>query len=204
MSSEPGVVAVTFTDRLPRTTHPTRRIQFEDGATAPIDANRAAVALNYFEALGAPIHTGRPFHSGDLARASRAVVVNDSFVRLILGGRNAVGQRFRYAQRQGEPASDWFEVVGVVKDLGTIHDSVGNLAGVYHPAAPDAEEMKLAVHLRSDPASFAPRLRTIAAAVDPALRVHDVLPLDQVGATMMAVQTPPNRALILPADARRS
>lgn len=186
--AEPDVVGVTFTDRLPRTTHPSRRIELDEGSAdpleAPVQVSRAAVALNYFDVLGAPVGTGRAFHSGDLADVSRAVIVNESFVRLALGGRHAVGQRFRYAQRQDEPASDWYEIVGLVKDLGTIHDNVGNMAGVYHPLAPRRDDVKLAVHLRSDPASFAPRLRTIAAQVDPALRVHEVMPLDRVGAMM--------------------
>ena len=186
--ADPGVAGVTFTDRLPRTTHPSRRIQFDDGSSTPVEASltvsRAAVALNYFDVLGAPVGVGRAFHAGDLGPTGHAVIVNDSFVRLVLGGRNAIGQRFRYPQRQDEPASPWFEIVGVVEDLGTIHDDPGNLAGVYHPAAPRADEVKLALHLRSDPASFAPRLRTVAAAVDPALRVHDVMSLDRVGAMM--------------------
>jgi putative ABC transport system permease protein len=182
--TDPAVAGVTFTDRLPRTTHPARRIEFDDESQAPKEVSRAAVALNYFDVLGAPIQMGRGFHNGDLASDGRSVVVNDSFVRLTLGGRHAIGQRFRYAQRQDEPASHWFEIVGVVKDLGTIHDDVGNMAGVYHPAAPRAGEIKLALHLRTDPAFFAPRLRATAAAVDSALRVHDVMPLDRVGADM--------------------
>lgn len=186
--AEPDVVGVTFTDRLPRTTHPSRRIELEEGSADPLEApvhvSRAAVAVNYFDTLGAPVATGRAFHSGDHANGSHAVIVNESFVRLALGGRHAVGQRFRYAQRQDEPASDWYEIVGVVKDLGTIHDSVGNMTGVYHPLALRRGDVKLALQLRSDSASFAPRLRTIAAQVDPALRIYDVMPLDRVGAMM--------------------
>lgn len=185
---EPEVAGVTFTDRLPRTTHPSRRIELEGGATfqveGPVMVSRAFVSLNYLTVLGTSVSAGRGFHQGDLGPTSRAVIVNESFVRLVLENRNAIGRRFRYAQRQDEPASEWFEIVGVVKDLGTIHDSVGNLAGVYHPAAPRAREIRMAVHLRGDPVSFAPRLRGIAAAVDPSLRLHEVMPLDRVGATM--------------------
>jgi predicted permease len=186
--AEPGVAGVTFTDRLPRTTHPSRRLDLEqaapDSRQASLQAHHATVAINYFDVLGAAVHTGRPFHAGDLAPASRTVIVNDSFVRLVLGGRHAIGQRFRYARRRGEPPTGWFEIVGVVKDLGTIHDNVRDLAGVYHPSVPRATEMKLAVHLKRDPAAFASRLRTVAAAADPALRVHAVMPLDRVGAGM--------------------
>ena len=186
--AEPEVVGVTFTDRLPRTTHPSRRIELDGGSGSavegPVMVSRASVALNYLTVLGTSVNAGRAFHQGDLGPASRAVIVNDSFVRLVIGGRNALGRRFRYAQRQDEPASGWFEIVGVVKDLGTIHDNVGNLAGVYHPATPRASGIKMAVRLRGDPASFAPRLRGIAAAADPGLRLYDVMPLDRVGAQM--------------------
>ena len=44
--------------------------------------------------------------------------------------------------------------------------------------------MHIAVHVKDDAASFAPRLRSVATAVDPALRLHDVMPLDAVGAGM--------------------
>jgi putative ABC transport system permease protein len=37
----------------------------------------------------------------------------------------------------------------------------------------------MAFHVRGDPASFAPKLREIAHAVDPALRLYDTLPLDR-------------------------
>jgi hypothetical protein len=38
----------------------------------------------------------------------------------------------------------------------------------------------MAVHVSGQAASFAPRLRSLAAAVDPCLRVYDVTPLDRV------------------------
>ncbi len=40
--------------------------------------------------------------------------------------------------------------------------------------------MAMAVHVRGDPESFAPRLRTIAGAVDLTLRLDEFLPLDRV------------------------
>ncbi len=39
--------------------------------------------------------------------------------------------------------------------------------------------VRMAFHLRWDPASFAPDLRALAHAVHPALRLHDVLPLNE-------------------------
>lgn len=39
----------------------------------------------------------------------------------------------------------------------------------------------MAVHARGDPESFAPRIRAVAAASDPTLRLHELLPLNQAG-----------------------
>ena len=51
----------------------------------------------------------------------------------------------------------WHTIVGVVRDLGTIHDNPRDLAGLYHPAAPGRRTpMHIAVHVRGEPGSFAP------------------------------------------------
>jgi hypothetical protein len=87
--------------------------------------NVARIGLEFFSTLGAPIRSGRSFHSGDIGGASGSagstdaaalpnarstVVVNESFVNLVLGERNAVGRRVRYAARAGHPASPWYEL----------------------------------------------------------------------------------------------
>jgi putative ABC transport system permease protein len=188
LSAEPFVGGVTLTDRLPRTRHPVRPMEIEplDGlASEPKmteSVSRASVALNYFDVLGAPILAGRSFHAGDIA-SSTAVIVNRTFVDRIAGG-NAIGRRVRYAASRGEPASRWYEIVGVVKNLGMIGDDQLDAAGIYHPVTADGmSPVHVAVRVNGDPASFVAQLRSAAAAVDPALRAYDVLPLDAVGAS---------------------
>jgi len=53
--------------------------------------------------------------------------------------------------------------------------------GVYHPLPDNAFPIHIAVQLRQEPAAFGTRLRTLAASVDPDLRLHDVLPLTSAG-----------------------
>ena len=54
-------------------------------------------------------------------------------------------------------------------------------AVIYLPAGPSAvSRSHVVVQLNTDAQSFAPRLRTIAAEVDPTLRLYDVMSLDQV------------------------
>ena len=119
------------------------------------------------------------------------MIVNQSFVHRALEDRNPIGLRVRYVTTNPDRTSPraaargpWYTIVGTVRDLGTIHDDPGDLAGLYHPAAPAAVfPMHLVVHVSGAPASFASRLRAVAASVDLALRVDDIQPLDRVGAS---------------------
>ena len=112
------------------------------------------------------------------------MIVNESFVRRVLGGRNAVGGRVRYVGRSGEQENPWFEIVGVVRDLGMIHDDSRNGAGLYHPVAAGAAQLNVIVHVRENAETFAPRVRAHAAAVDPALQLHDLRRMGQTSATL--------------------
>ncbi len=73
----------------------------------------------------------------------------------------------------------WYRIVGMVPDLGMGHEP----EGVYHPtAAGAAASLYVAARVRGDPEALIPRLRDLAATVDPTLRLHEVLPLDRVNA----------------------
>src|SRR6185295_3641553 len=94
------------------------------------EATVAAVDPSYFEALDAPVLAGRGFTSADAMPGTRVAIVDQGFVDQVLQGRNAVGQqvRFRYPAppsrrwAPGNPndpaAGDWYEVIGVVRELG--------------------------------------------------------------------------------------
>jgi predicted permease len=183
LEADPRVQGVTFADRLPRMQHPPRVVELDEGGQAAPDprwpghrVRTASVDTDFFRVLETPILLGRGFHPGDLASGARPVIVNQPFVDRVLGGRNPIGRRMRYTDddRSAEP---WHEIVGVVGDLGM---SLGEgAAGFYHPAAPGAAQpAHLAIHVRGDPRAFAPGLHAIAAAADPALRLHDVVPMD--------------------------
>lgn len=129
LEAEPGVTAVTFADRLPLMSHPRRRIEVDRGvvASSPSEdvgahvVRTAAAAPDFFDALDAPILSGRGFHSGNLLPSTRSVIVNQSFVRLILGGSNPIGRRLRYRPLEDGSTSTsepWYEIVGVVRDMG--------------------------------------------------------------------------------------
>ena len=193
LRAEPGVVGVTLAERLPQMEHPPHMIEVDSGGAAPINprfpggyrVSAAVVDVDYFDVLGAPVRAGRAFQAGDLAPEAHAVIVNESFVKLVLGGRNPIGRRVRYTYleqwRSGkaEPGP-WHTIVGVVPDLGMAKRTPDpKVAGIYHPLAPDVVvPLYVAIHVRGDPAAFAPRLRAVAVGVDPTLRVDAVAPMN--------------------------
>jgi putative ABC transport system permease protein len=199
LAAEPGVAGVTFAERLPRMYHPHRLVQVDEGGAAPLHpqwpegyrVSSASVDADYFDVLGSPVRAGRGFHSGDFAPDARVVIVNRSFVERVLGGRNPIGRRVRYVYFEGqvrtgdEEPGPWHEIVGVVDDLGMAPRGYDPKdAGFYHPLGPDAAgPLHAAVRVRGDPESFGPRLRALAAAVDPTLRVDDLVPMDELSRT---------------------
>jgi hypothetical protein len=150
--------------------------------------NIASVAPDMFATFEVPIITGRGFNSSDPVTGRGFVIANQAFVDQVLGGRNPIGQRVRYASTSADDEpGPWYEIIGVVRALGMTMEGPTGLRvapGLYHPLAPSAASpVRMAVHVRKDPQSFAPRLRALAAAVDPTLRLYDLRSLDQVNAS---------------------
>ena len=186
IASEPGVRGVTFVSGLPATSHGGARIQLADSAQLPTGLRLVSIARadpNYFDVLGAPILSGRGFHSGDLVPGARNVIVDLGFVKRVLGGVNPVGRRMRI----GKADSSWWEIVGVVKDLG-MNSPVerSGLAGVYKPATPEMIGSPfMMIHATGDPLMLTPRLRAIAESVDPNLRLREITRMDMMAEPMV-------------------
>lgn len=194
--AESVVSAVTFAERLPRMYHPARLIEMDAGGAAPLHpdwpayrVSSARVPPDFFDVLQVPLVAGRRFHPGDIGSGHDVVIVNREFVDRVLGGRNPLGRQIRYVHLEERVLSDeargnepWYEIIGVVGNLRTTYSFADpKVAAIYHPAAPgDAYPLNLAIRTNGDPASFAPRLRVIAAAVDPAVRVYDAMPVEEL------------------------
>ena len=189
LMAEPQVAAVTYAERLPRTSHLWRQIEVDGPSAPPPDERghrlgRSSVEVDFFRTLGVDILSGRDFDRADLAAEPGVVIVNESFVRRILGGRNPIGQRIRYIAIEGFEFSDqepgpWHEIIGVVEDLGRM--SGYGTQGVYHPVAVgEIYPVYVAIDVRGDSEAFSPILSSVAVGVDPGLRVHEVMTLAQV------------------------
>jgi hypothetical protein len=206
---------VAFANLLPLMYHPHRIVEVDEGGAAPVNPqwpngyriSAASVAPGFFEAVDAPILAGRDFRASDHAidlgvpgtpeARGGSVIVNQSFVRLVLGGRNPIGRRVRYVEleewegpaAEGRKPAAWYEIIGVVRDVGMAvgadmaQESGGDpkVAGMYHVVAPGAVyPAHVGIQVAGDPAAFGPRLRAIATDIDPTLRLYKVIPLSDV------------------------
>jgi hypothetical protein len=172
------VAGVTFSRDLPRQYHGWNQIEVDGPSAEPRDERghrlgRAVVEVDFFRTLGAEILQGRDFHSGDLDPDARVAVVGASFVDRILGGRNPIGVHFRYLANElnrdpDQEPGPWYEIVGVVEDLGAA--SGYGPQGVYHPArAADIYPVHVLVHAPGSAATLGPALHAAALDVDPAI-----------------------------------
>lgn len=187
LSEEPGLGPVAIASTLPGMSHDNRWIQVEGVPPAPdSDApahrvNVARVDVGYFDALDQPILSGRDFDAGDLVDDRSAVIVNQSFVDRVLGGRNPLGRRVRYWSPDQEPGPWAFEIVGVVGRLGMNATNPDADQGLYHVVAPGAlHPVNFAVRTGNDPERVTPRLRSVVAEIDPGAWLENTIALDEV------------------------
>jgi predicted permease len=185
LEAEPGVGPVAIASHLPGMSHPRRRVEVEGEPLAPgtrgHPVRTAYVDAGYFRALNQPILSGRDLSTADLAAGGASIIVNTSFVDRVLGGRQPLGQRIRYAVPSSAEPRPWYEIVGVVGHLGMDQLNPDLDQGVYHPASPgDLHPVRFAMRVGADPGSFAPRLRSLVAAIDPIAVIEAGGPLDEV------------------------
>jgi putative ABC transport system permease protein len=188
MAQEPGVVAVTFVDRVPGATFARSRVAEIETLPANNSTWTSEVAPGFFEAFNRPIVTGRGFHEGDRSSAARTVIVNEAFARDFSrqsGRVSPIGARLRYvtasAGSDARSADTWFEIVGVVRDFGLDPGEDGSEQPfVFHAASPGTiAPLVMSVRVRGNPAPLVARLPVIAAGVDAGLYVQEARPLDE-------------------------
>jgi hypothetical protein len=141
-----------------------------------------SVDPRFFDVVGAPVVRGRALTTADAEQRTRAVLVNETFVEEVLGGRNPIGRRFHFASAKEPTAESWHEIVGVVPDL-SVSAAKGDYRRlrIYQAAMPrQVGALRVAIHVRGDPQLFAMRLREHAQATDPALCVIEPQPLTRL------------------------
>ena len=184
--AEPGVERVAYADRLPVADQFKYQIEIDTTTGGPKTGIRRSTLVqlsgDFFGTFGTALAAGRDFAPSDFDNG-HVMIVNQAFVHYVLGDRNGIGQRVRVVSGEDARATgkEWYEIIGVVKNFGWQLPEPQEQSAMYRPRSPMAgQDMSLAVRVR-DPVAFAPRLRTIAAELDPTIRLTEVQPLREVG-----------------------
>ena len=189
IEAEPLVSAVTFAAALPGA-EPATFVEMDEGAAGGRRVRRYVRANQvdraFFAVFDVPALAGRTFDGRDFSAAPTAIV-DQTFVRQVVGDDNALGRRIRPVPAPGSEAGPWYEIVGIVPDRPA-NTSQGRM---YVPALPGARgpasPIHLALHAGPDPAAMSRRLHEIGTSLDPTLRLDDVRRLDEVlGETQMS------------------
>ena len=127
----------------------------------------------YFDAYGAHLLRGRAFNNSDLADRPQVVIVNDTMARHYWPNEDPIGKRIS----NPGPKKKWYEVVGVVSDMGFPGD-LGEPYTRYEAFLPLAQSapgyLTIALRTSLTPEAVGNSLRTAVAGLDPSLPVYRV------------------------------
>jgi predicted permease len=159
-----------------------------DPSTAP-QADYRAVAPGLLELLGVRLLDGRTFAETDDHHADPVVIVDARLAARTWPGTSAVGQRLGVDPGVTGTPSTWATVVGVVPHLRHRSPVEEVRDQVYFPERQVPRNPAVyVVRTADDPAALVPGVREALRALDPALPIYDVRPLDAYVADARALR----------------
>jgi predicted permease len=146
----------------------------------PVVLNRV-VSPSYFETAGVEFVAGGPFddfHGRD--RGTRAVVVNETFVRTHLSHvENPIGARVVSGTDLPDDPS-WMTVVGVTRDVKHYGVDEEMRPGVYQPIRQFAlAGFQVALRVRGESSAILSQVRALTTEIDAELPVFDVVTMNE-------------------------
>jgi predicted permease len=140
-------------------------------------SSQIAAGAGYFRAMGIPLRAGREFTLRDDAGSPKVVVVNESFVKRYLAGRNPIGARLMFGA-SNHPVFDR-EIVGVAAD-SRVDLRKPPRQTVYLPYAQNdhSERAFFYVRFAGDESSAAAAIRRALREADPNIPVTTIKAVD--------------------------
>lgn len=141
------------------------------------DAQERFVSHEFFATTEIPLLRGRLFADSDTANSPKVVVVNETFVRQFLSGKDPLGQHFGYDTANPRQ----FEIVGVVKDsrFNDVREPVPPT--IFHSLSQAPIDVgSLNVRTFGDPAPLIGQIRDAVRSVDPNLPIGDSSTVSEV------------------------
>jgi predicted permease len=154
---------------------------YEPGPDDSPGARINGVSPGFFEALRIPIVAGRAFTGKDERTAPfdegwpyRVAIVNETFVKRFLPGRNPLGARVGLGSDPGTPTP--IEIVGVARDTKEWEVREEDTPQIYVPAFENTGFGSMSVYVRvsEDPDRMMAAMRRTVQEMDPAIPVFNV------------------------------
>ena len=171
----PGVAAAAVVTSAPLTSGPTFIMRVESRmdvtpSNAPVTRYRT-ITPDYFEVMGIPLISGRPFTERDTVGAPRVVIINRAFARQYFPGvENPTGKRVEIGI---DDPPNWSEVVGVVADVKIDSLEAETPVQAYEPYHQFSfNNITVVARARSNPEDLASAMRQQVLSVDPQQPVH--------------------------------
>jgi predicted permease len=175
LAAIPGVRLVSAA-RVPAiaNTSSTNHVKPEGFAVSDEDSSRSSyneVGPDYFRTMGIPLLAGREFTDVDAAGAPQVAIVNETFARHFLSGREPLGRRF--GRGRGDVTLD-IEIVGVVKDAkySSMRETPPRVYYVPYRQSPHPGGLYFYLRTANDPETIAGTVQREVAALDPTVAVR--------------------------------
>lgn len=132
------------------------RHNFDD---APLRSN--TVGTNFFHVLGVPLLAGRDISDHDTAGSEKVAVVNETFARRLLPGRDAIGHQIGDKIR--------FTIIGVARDFKytSVNERPQPMAFYAYAQAGGVAHMEVAVRTSGNAAAVLPSIQGVIQEFDP-------------------------------------
>ena len=139
----------------------------------------ARVTPEYFQAIGAPMVSGRTFTEQDAPESPRVAIINEAGAKFWFGGEDPVGRTVVSGVER--------EIVGVVSDVLQRDPGQPAQPQLYLPwAQSTTRSLRFIVRSNGDPLALAPAIRSQVRALDPNLPLMEFVPLDDLVSESMA------------------
>jgi putative ABC transport system permease protein len=159
----------------------------------PPMAERREITQDYFKALGVPLLKGRAFTPQDNSNSSLVVVVNETFARQLLLGKDPIGRRIKISKPGDE--SPWRAIVGVVGDVHSSSLASASQPQLYLPLAQfNQSVMTVVVKSTIAQAELVAAAKANVKALDPSLPLAKIQTMEDV---LSAATTRPRFSALL-------
>ena len=128
----------------------------------------------YFSTMDTPLLAGRDFTAGDDTHAPEVAIVNRTFSKRFMSGKNPVGRSFRVEQGAGKP-DEIYQIVGLVADTKYNELREESQPIAFFPVAQDEEVpegINLVIRSRASLDSLSHAIQHEIAKINPSLLVE--------------------------------